>query len=246
VSKGLKREVERLLQTLRLTWHGIIESTIFINRIASPCPTFLDICFRSRFVFEQGPESVLWFLKNIPNCMKPCIRDIVITRACLTGRGRSAIDNWDQYAGKNRCCFTQVLQGRCTSLKTIAVEVPSVITGGQYVNQSATGCILQLLHDEVISSAYFLQRQTSSENPHDRVIFDKMDELSSPLNTTAAPQSEGNATTEAVPRVFDVLEESGGTLTEWNHLGFERALKITRFTDTQLGTPTYTRLVGRT
>jgi hypothetical protein len=127
----------------------------------------------------------------------------------------------------------------------VALEVPSIVGGERYAVQSATGCILQLLHDKVINSVHFVQRAHSQENPHDKVIFEKLDKLSHPVNTTPATQPDEFCTTEVIPRVFDILERNGDTPTEWTNLGFERALRITRFADTQLGTPTYNKLTKR-
>jgi hypothetical protein len=237
VSKEFNTQVQQVLRILRPIWHNIIESGIYQHRIVSPCPAFLDICSRSRFVFDYSSADALWFLYNIPDCMKPCIRHIVIARKCLVGRRSTCLDIWDQYAGINHCEFTHALRRRCPSLDTVALEVPSVISGGQYTVQSATSCLLQLLLEKVINSVHFVQRAHSAENPHDQVIFEKLRQLSDPTNTTPTPQSNEFCTTDVFPRIFDILEESGDTLKGWNDLGFERALRVTRFADTQLGTP---------
>jgi hypothetical protein len=245
VSKDISTEVQdflRLYQPNR--WHSMIESTIHLHRIVSPCPDFLDICSRSRFVFDDGSPSALWFLHNMPECMKPCVRDVVITKSCLAG-GRDNIDAWDQYGGTDSCQFIRVLQNGCTSLKTIAVEVPSGFTGTRppYVYTSATGCILRLLHDKAVNSVRLLNRMAVLEEPSfDKIVFAKLNQSSDPPDTTATPQPYGSPTTAAVLGGFDVLEESGASLRPWVDLGFKRALKITCFANTQLGTPISTRL----
>jgi hypothetical protein len=84
------------------------------------------------------------------------------------------------------------------------------------------------------------------EPSFDKMVFAKLNQSSDPPDTTAAPQPYGSLTTAAVPGGFDVLEESGASLRPWVDLGFKRALKITCFANTQLGTPMSTRLFDDT
>jgi hypothetical protein len=53
-------------------------------------------------------------------------------------------------------------------------------------------------------------------------------------------------TTEVVPRVFDVLEESSDGLKSWINPSFDGGLRITRFADTRLGSPTINRSLDNT
>ncbi|KAF1359326.1 hypothetical protein EJ07DRAFT_156228 [Lizonia empirigonia] len=51
VSKDVDLEVSRLIQTL----HQMLASTIYLDRIDSPIPAFLDICSRIGFIIHQEP-----------------------------------------------------------------------------------------------------------------------------------------------------------------------------------------------
>ena len=219
LSKSVRAEVQELLRRLRPIWHGIIESAGDTNSGNSPCLAFQEICSRSRFTLFESPDYAFSFLKNIPEWMRSCIRNITITRACHAKR--RGIDAWDPYG--NRCEFMDVLQARCTSLNSIALEVPSAIGGEKFAVQSATRFLLKSLVDKEITSVHFLQRNTS-DNPHDNFIFDTLNELTDSLDTTVTPQQpEESSMSRAVARGFDVFEETGD-FHEWAGLGFERAL----------------------
>jgi hypothetical protein len=241
VSKEIRAEVQDFLQLFRPGWQGMMESTIHIHRIISPCSTFLDLCSRSRFVFNDTSPSTLWFLDNTPSCIKPCIRDIVITGKCLVGR--SAIDAWDQYGygGQYHSQFTSLLRGRCKSLDTAALEIPK-LAFSKYVIESAIGGLLLLLRDEVINSVHFMQSRDDHGFSHAKLIFKVLDKLS---GFSDEPITDECIATEVVPRVFDVLEESGDNLKPWANPSVDGGLRITRFADTELGTPTINRQLPR-
>lgn len=223
MSKNVRTEVQELLRRLRPIWQAVVESAGDTNRVDSPCRTFHDICSRSRFTLDGSPDSVYWFLDNIPGSVKSNIRDIVITRACL-GAGRRGIDAWDPY--DKRCPFMDRVQARCTSLQTVALEVPSVLSGGQFTVQSATRILLQLLYDKVLTTVYFVQR-TVSENPHDKFIFEILTQLAGSSGAKVGLQQlEDSCATNTVTRDYDVSEETGESLHNWADIGFERALKI--------------------
>ncbi|CAI6334324.1 unnamed protein product [Periconia digitata] len=242
VSKDIRQETQEVLRRLQPIWRGIIRSTIHIDRIVSPSPVFRDICSRSRFVLDVDPNAVFDFLKNIPQSMTSCICNVIITRACVARR--SGIDAWDPYGGS--CPFTDVLQARCRSLHTIALEVPSVISGGQFAILSATRFLLQLLVDNVVNSVHFVQRQIPQDNSRELIIFDMLESVAGLSTSASEPQQhEENATHASASRVFDTLRESGDSLAEWKDLGFEWSLRITRFADTSLDTSTYARHVTR-
>jgi hypothetical protein len=240
VSKEIRAEVQDFLQLFQPGWQSMVESTIHLHRIISPCSAFLDICSRSRFVFNDTSPSTLWFLDNTPDCMKPCIRDIVITRKCLAG-GRSAIDAWDRYGygGHYHSEFTSLLRGRCKSLHKVALEIPKVAFS-KYVVESAIGGLLTLLRDGVVNSVHFMQSRDGHGFSHAKFISEVLDELSGFSNEPITD------TAEIVPRVFDVLEESGDSLKPWANHSFDGGLRITRFADTQLGTPTISRQLDKT
>jgi hypothetical protein len=192
--------------------------------VDSPCRAFQEICSRSRFTVDGSPDWVYWFLDNIPGSVKSNIHDIVITRACLLGPGRSGIDAWDPY--NKRCPFMDRVQARCPLLQRVALEVPSVLSGGQFTVQSATRILLQLLYDKVLTTVYFVQR-TASDNPHDKFIFEVLAELAGSSGAKVGLQRlEDSSATGAVTRNYYVSEEIGESLYKWANIGFKRALRI--------------------
>jgi hypothetical protein len=115
--------------------------------------------------------------------------------------------------------------------------------GGQYVIKSAIGCLLMLLRDKVVNSVRFMQSRDGRELSHVKLIFELLDELS---DFSHEPILDKHITTEVFPRIFDVLEESNDSLKPWANPSFDGGLRITRFADTQMGTPTIKRHLGST
>lgn len=65
IAKDINIGVTRMLKTLIKS----LKPHICLHQFKSPNPTFLDICLRSRFVFDAGEHETSDFVHDLPRDM---------------------------------------------------------------------------------------------------------------------------------------------------------------------------------
>jgi hypothetical protein len=236
VSKEINAEVGRVLKLLGPQWHHIINSTIYLHRILSPSPVFLNICSRSRFVFDYNAAAALWLISHI-GLTGLSVRDIVIQKNCLVAYNMMNRRSWSPIEGDTtRCAFTDFIREHLRSLDSIALAVPRNLSDLQGYCKNAPESIIALLSDKMVNTVRFLYGHTqTNEEIETEVILRR---VAGPLNAylDAVVGIDGCEKTKTCTRVFDIVEEN--TLS-WSQLGAKRVVKITRWADTKIGSPTY-------
>ncbi|KAF2242242.1 hypothetical protein BU26DRAFT_157430 [Trematosphaeria pertusa] len=239
VSREVNAEVKRLLKILRPRYHSAVKSSIHLRGMKSPHPLFLSICSRSRFVLDSDISHSLFFLLSLPRVIRPFIRNVVITMENLMADDAAVLGVWCR-RDDGYCHFTRLLREQLPGLREIALAVPASNMEWycEWYCEYAPRMVCDMLAKREVDVVRFFYHKSRSEKC---MYLEDLEGASEEVAKSACFRCE------EVPRRFDTYEEVSWRNIkqhpDWRRMGVNRVVRITRWSDTRLGSPTIKQVV---
>ncbi|KAF2870389.1 hypothetical protein BDV95DRAFT_608387 [Massariosphaeria phaeospora] len=243
VSAQIRAETQDLLKVLRPRVHEIVKTSIHTHRIVDACPMFLDICTRSCFFFSTYAEDTLFWLKRIPEEMRPCVRDIVMMDQNLFADDEDTAEAW-AWINNNRkkgSLFTHVICDTLPNLRSIGLQLDES-SSFAYL---APGLCCDMLKAGKTDIVRLISRPDHDE---DRCMNLNIEELVGTMSQDSAVLDDKYNYIQKRRKLDAIREITPSNVDqhpEWSWLDVEEVVKITRWSDTRLGTSTYMKIETR-
>lgn len=223
----------------RPRYHSAVKSSIHLRGMKSPHPLFLSICSRSRFVLDSDISHSLFFLLSLPRVIRPFIRNVVITMENLMADDAAVLGVWCR-RDDGYCHFTRLLREQLPGLREIALAVPASNMEWycEWYCEYAPRMVCDMLAKREVDVVRFFYHKSRSEKC---MYLEDLEGASEEVAKSACFRCE------EVPRRFDTYEEVSWRNIkqhpDWRRMGVNRVVRITRWSDTRLGSPTIKQVV---
>ena len=121
VSKATNEEVTKVLITTKKHYERLLWASIYLHRIASPSAALIDLWASCEFVLLHGYGKSIFFLKDLPDSLKSCVRRLVIPYELLS---KIAYSQWTKEQSRGGALFTNWISENFPNLRTVAIEIP--------------------------------------------------------------------------------------------------------------------------
>ncbi|KAI4650900.1 hypothetical protein J4E93_003257 [Alternaria ventricosa] len=123
VSKATNEEVTKVLTITKKYYERLLLASIYLHRIASPSAALIDLWASCEFVLLHDYGKSIFFLKDLPDSLKYCVRRLVLPYDFLSV---IAYSRWTKEQSRGGALFTNWISENFPNLRTVAIEVPDV------------------------------------------------------------------------------------------------------------------------
>ncbi|KAI4916989.1 hypothetical protein J4E90_003494 [Alternaria incomplexa] len=123
VSKATNEEVTKVLTTTKKYYERLLLASIYLHRIASPSAALIDLWASCEFVFLHEYGKSIFFLRDLPDSLKSCVRRLVLPYDFLS---LIAYSRWTKEQSRGGALFTNWISDNFPNLRTVAIEVPDI------------------------------------------------------------------------------------------------------------------------
>jgi len=235
VSKKTNAEVMKVLTTTRRPllryYEELLSSSIHLHRIRSPSAALIDLWSSSELILQNYDGGSLYFLKNLPDSLKSCVRRLVITRTLLAADDDAAHIMWSKDKSRGGTLFTNWISDNLPNLRTVAIQIPNMFEEMDWNWNPASDYLCDMLQEGRLDTVRFFYKDYYNNNfklapkETDSSFFRRV--------TLEGSTDDGDGWFEEFDRsLLNGVEEpiSPTSLTSqlWRDLGAYRVVKITR------------------
>jgi len=167
VSKNTNTEVTKVLATTKRPllqyYERLLSSSIHLHRIRSPSAALIDLWSSSELIFQNYSGGSLYFLKNLPDSLKSCVRRLVITGALLAADDGAIRTMWSKDNSRGGTLFTNWISDNLPNLRTVAIEIPSVLEGMEWNWNPASDYLCDMLQEGRLDTVRFFYKDYNKE-----------------------------------------------------------------------------------
>jgi hypothetical protein len=117
-------------------------------------------------VLEYFTGSSMFFLNTLPVQLKPCIRDLVITKLILAADDGPSRAAWERNE-TGLAFFTDFLADSFPNFRTVAIEVPGTYEGMEWNCNTASDCLCDFLFEGRLDTVQFFYDEDSEHSRTD-------------------------------------------------------------------------------
>jgi hypothetical protein len=160
VSRDVHTGAKKVLEQTKTYWNEyyteLARKTIYMHRtIVSQSTVFLDLLSRSQLVLEHSPEGSIFFLDNLPEVVKACVRQLVITNALLAADDGFTGAVWGKGDYTDGTLTTNFLDENFPNLHAVAIQIPGHHDGIECTWNPASDHVCDMLREGRLDTVRF-------------------------------------------------------------------------------------------
>jgi hypothetical protein len=122
---------------------------------------------RSELVLHYFHGGLMFFLNNLPDSLKSCIRRLVIPSGLLGADDAFGRTLWSKDKSKGGTYFTNWLSDNLPNLRTVAIEIPSTIEEMEWNWNPASDYLCDMLLNGRLDTVRFFYKENRQDKETD-------------------------------------------------------------------------------
>jgi hypothetical protein len=233
VSKAMNEEAKSVLRLAKESWiqhyEELLRASIHLHRIRSPSTALIDLFSYSDLILDFSIDGSMFFLHNLPNSLKLCVRRLVIQRDFYIDWDQDSQILWHEAVSGYKPFFIDWIWRYLPNLRTVAIEIPGMLeeyTNDMAIDASNHLCTMVQLGRLDVVQFFYKESREDAQTDYD---FFKRVRLEGYTYTGKTYTESERFDQSLMSGVEQPISPTSIGSELWRDLGARRVVKITRW-----------------